>query len=80
MDKNSMIVTGDKESFIVRVLIKKLRDAGIDCSFVPNTVNDINSKLSAISLLVLYMEDDVRPREDVLHFLKEKLDENNVQI
>ncbi|MBR5766435.1 MAG: response regulator [Lachnospiraceae bacterium] len=80
MDKNSMIVTGDKESFIVRVLIKKLRDAGIDCSFVPNTVNDINSKLSAISLLVLYMEDDVRPREDVLHFLKEKLDENNVQM
>ncbi|MCR5356957.1 MAG: response regulator [Lachnospiraceae bacterium] len=80
MTKNSMIITGEKESFIVRVLVKKLKDAGTDCTFVPWTVNDINARMSEISLLVLFMDDDSRPKEDVMHFLKEHLDEKNVHM
>ena len=34
MDNNRMIVTGEKESFIVRVLGKKAKDAGAECEFV----------------------------------------------
>ena len=40
-----MIMVGGKESFIARVLIKKVCDAGVDCKFVTWRVNDINANL-----------------------------------
>ena len=80
MSDNRMIVIAEKESFVVRVLLKKAQSAGVDCEFVPWTVNDINTKLGEASLITLFMEEDVRPKDDVLHFLRDTMDEKGIKM
>lgn len=80
MSKNRMIIIGEKETFIIRVLKNKIQDAGVDCDFVPCSVNDINSSISDMSLIILYMDDGVLTHEDVLHFLVDNLEEKNIQM
>ncbi|MBQ8084847.1 MAG: response regulator [Lachnospiraceae bacterium] len=75
-----MIIIGEKETFIIRVLKNKIQDAGVDCDFVPCSVNDINSSISDMSLIILYMDDGVLTHEDVLHFLVDNLEEKNIQM
>lgn len=77
---NRMLFIAEKESFIVRVLVKKVQDAGVECAFVPCTVNDINTAWKDATLLTLFMEDGVEPKDDVLHFLSDSLDEKGSQI
>lgn len=80
MAQNKMIVISEKESFIVRVLVKKVQDVGVDCTFVPWTVNEISSYLDEVSLLALFMDEGERPEDEVIHFLKDSLDERNMQM
>ncbi|MBO4337105.1 MAG: response regulator [Lachnospiraceae bacterium] len=80
MSENRMIVVGEKETFVPRVLVKKVQDAGVDCRFVPWIVNDINSNLNESTLITLYMDEDVRPPEDVLHFLIDAAEEKGLQM
>ena len=78
--RKQMLFTGEKESFITRVLIKKVQEAGIDCRFVPCTVNDINRLLGESQLLTIYLDENVRPGSDVLHFLADNLEEKGGQL
>lgn len=80
MAKNKMIFIGEKESFIVRVLIKKIYDTGADCSFVPWKINDINSHIDNVSLITLYMDEGERPNNEVLHYIGDKMNENDIHM
>ncbi|MCR5356286.1 MAG: response regulator [Lachnospiraceae bacterium] len=80
MAKNRMIVTGEKESFIARVLIKKVKDTGTDCIFVPCTIDDLNKYIRDSALITLCLGDEERPREDVLHFIAENMEDNDLQM
>lgn len=75
-----MLFVGSKETFIVRVLIKKVQDAGIECEFIPWTINDINAKWKEEHLLILYMEGGAKPKEDVLHFIVDNMEEKGTQL
>ncbi len=75
MVSSHMIVTGEKESFIVRTLIKKAQDSGTECKFVPWTVNDIHASFDEAELIVLFMEDDTKPKGEVIHFLSDNMEE-----
>ena len=79
MSKNKILFIGAKESFISRVLIKKVKEAGVDVCFVPWTVDRINASLDNVSLITLFMDDGERPGEDVLHFLVDIMDEKGLQ-
>ena len=78
--KRKMLFIAEKESFIVRVLVKKAAEADADCELVPCTVNAINSKLEGISLITFFMEANARPQSDVLHFLNEKMEERGIKM
>ncbi|MBR6328500.1 MAG: response regulator [Lachnospiraceae bacterium] len=75
-----VILLGEKETFIARVLVKKASDSGTPCKFVPFTINDINHNMEGTALVILCMGEDEKPREDVFHFLLEKLEEHNLQL
>ncbi|MBR6148595.1 MAG: response regulator [Lachnospiraceae bacterium] len=77
---NRVLFTGEKESFLVRVLIKKLNDAGLVCEFVHWGVNEINSKWNDTKLVVMYMDEGETPQDVALHFLCEKMIEDGVQM
>ena len=80
MSVKKMIFTGEKESFIIRVLMNKLEDAGISCAFAPFRVNDIGGAGDEDTLIALYIEEDSKPKEDVLHYLSDTLEEKNSQM
>ena len=73
MKKNHVIVTGSKESFLVRVLVKKLKDADMDSEFVPWTVNDINARWNGTDLITIFMDTGERPGSEVLQFLIDRM-------
>ena len=77
MPNNRIMVAGEKESFLIRVLIKKLKDSGYDAYFANWTVNDINSGWEDAGLIALYAEEREHPGEDALIFLKDKLNEDS---
>lgn len=80
MSENRMIFIGEKESFIIRVLVKKVKDAGVNCDFVPWTVNGINKNIDNASLVTLYLEEGGQPDESVLHFLTDAMKERELEM
>ncbi len=84
MADNRIIFIGEKESFISRVLIKKVREAGGEGDFVHWSVNEINKSInddnSNVALVALFMEEDEQPAQDVLHFLTDTLDEKGLKM
>ncbi|MBR1476958.1 MAG: response regulator [Lachnospiraceae bacterium] len=80
MEKDKMIVIGEKESFISRVLISKIAATGAECSFVHWTVDEICGALDGVSLVALYMENEERPEGDILHYLTDTLEEKSLQM
>ena len=79
MPNNKMIVIAEKESFIVRVLIEKAQSVRVSCEFVKSEVDDISKKLEGVSLITLYLADSAYPKEEVIHYLIDSMDENGSQ-
>ena len=74
-DTAKIMIIGGKESFLIRVLIKKLAEQELTGFYVPADVDAINRKLSEASVIAYYMESNEFFPPDVLQFLKDKLDE-----
>ena len=70
-----IIFTAEKESFIVRVLLKKLKDASIDGIFVECNSYELSRNLGDSELVILYIEEGTRPPEEALHFLSEHMED-----
>lgn len=75
MSDNRIMVIGEKETFLVRVLVKKILDAGIDSFFCPWSVDEINSKWDGVGLVTVFMGDGDKISEKVVHFLRDKMAE-----
>lgn len=80
MAKEGIAVLGEKETFIIRVLVKKLVDAGLPAVFVPATVDNINKTWDDYNLVTYYMESQERIPGDVLSFLSDKLRDSDRKI
>lgn len=80
MKKNHIIVLGEKESFLIRVLIKKLTEAKYDAEFIPWKVTSIDNVWKETDLATIYMDDGCHPSDDVLHFLIDRMKEDEKQV
>ena len=78
-NKRTIIISG-KESFVVRVLVKKVADAGVECSFVPADVNSIHAAFEDLALATVYLDEKAPISKDVLHFICEKADEKGIHV
>ncbi len=77
MSEKRVMVLGEKETFLIRVLTKKLKDAEIPCEFVPWSVDNINKKWEGTGVATIFMDDGGRPDDKILQFLKDKLSEHD---
>lgn len=81
MEENRVMVVGEKENFLIRVLMKKLSERKIASEFVPWEIDPINRHFEGAGLITIYMEDGKRPPEKPLRFLLDKMiDEGRVMI
>ncbi len=71
------MVLGEKENFLIRVLLKKLKDAELPCEFVPWSIDNINAKWEETSITTIFMDEGGRPDDKILQFLKDKMSENS---
>ena len=72
MSDKHVLVLGEKETFLIRILLKKQKEAGIECEFVTWDVNRINLKWKDAGLITIFMDEGVLPGKDALHFLVDK--------
>ena len=73
MGENLVMVIGEKETFLIRVLVKKLNDSGFRAEFVPENVNSINAKWQETALVTYYNDTTRGFKEDVVQFLSDKM-------
>ena len=76
---NSMLIIGEKESFIVRVLLQKAQAAGIAASFVKWNIDEINKGVESEPLVTIYIDDE-KSHDDALHFLIDKMHEKSLEM
>lgn len=75
-----VLVIGEKETFIIKVLLGKLNDAKIETAFASENVNAINVNWPENGIIAYYMEAGARLSSEVETFLKDKLSEDNKQL
>jgi CheY-like chemotaxis protein len=80
MEQNKIMIIGAKESFIIRVLLKKLKDVDIDAFFVTLNLDDIHDHWEETALVTFYMEKEDRLTDDIRTFLVDKMEDDDKQI
>ena len=79
MATTRIMVLGEKETFLIRVLTKKLNDAGYDAFFVGPDINDINSNWEGTAILTCYMDNEDGIPDDVLRFIGDKMRDHEIK-
>ena len=80
MERTKILIIGEKESFIIRVLLKKLEDARIEALFATQDVNNIEEQWTGISMVALYAEQSGEVSPEILRFLIDKLENDDKQV
>lgn len=78
--KRKIMVIGEKETFLIRVLIKKLGDEGFETFFVQAEIDRIASKWNEADSVTYYLDNAEKVKPDVMHFLNDKLNETDKKI
>lgn len=79
-NKGKVLILAEKETFIIKVLIGKLKDAKIEGVFCGEDIDQINEALSECSAITYYVEAGERMAMDTSTFLRDRLSEENKQM
>lgn len=80
MEENKMIFIGEKESFVLRILMGKMKDIGVKCEFVAEKIGEISKKINDVSLIVLFLDDGQIIENDILHFLTDVMEDKDLRM
>ena len=80
MKTDRIMILGNKESFFIRVLVKKIAEEDIDSFFCPAEVDAIDKNFENVSLLTYYMENGEILSDKLIRYLSDKLTDQNKQI
>ncbi len=79
-DIGKLLIVAQKEVYLVRVLIKKLNDAGFETEFAGKHVDSINKVIKDAFAVLYYLDTDEQIAIDVLQFVKDHLTEYDKKI
>ncbi|MBO4901386.1 MAG: response regulator [Lachnospiraceae bacterium] len=80
MNDKKIMVIGEKETFLVRVMMNKLTAANYKPVFVPFDITAINREWEDTLLITCYMETTEGSHADVINFLADKLTDDEKQV
>ncbi len=75
-----LMVVGEKESFLIRALLGKCDDAAIESFFVKADLLEVSRQWSKALIIAYYLERGESPGPDLVHYIKEHLQEDNKQL
>ncbi len=70
----------EKETFLVRVMAQKTREADIECDSVHWSIDNIHERIDGAGLVVLYMDEHEWPKDDAIRYLTDKMTDENIQM
>ncbi|MBP5332081.1 MAG: response regulator [Lachnospiraceae bacterium] len=73
----SVMIIGEKESFLILTLCRKLGEAGYDAFYAKADVNSIAEKWDDAKIIIYYLDAQNKPMQVVMHYLKDKLTESD---
>ncbi len=73
MAANNLMVIGEKESFFIKVLIRKLKEAGQNAFYCPADVDEIYKRWEDASLISYYMDVREKISPEIIRFLVDKM-------
>lgn len=74
MPKKRIMVIGQKETFLIKVLIQKIKEVeDFECVFRSFDISDISKDWEGTDLVTLYISDEAVPSEELFTFLKDRL-------
>ncbi len=80
MTKNKIIITGTKESFLVKVLTGKLKDAGFDGEFVNWNGENLSDALKSAAIVTLYINDGESIPKETARLLSDRMAETGTKM
>ncbi|SEK67233.1 Response regulator receiver domain-containing protein [Butyrivibrio sp. ob235] len=80
MGNQELMLIGIKETFVIRALENKLREAGIDFFFVTPDIDVVSKKWDNASAIAYYLDQSEKIEKSFLHYLNEHLTEDDKQI
>ena len=78
--ENRIIFVAEKETFLVRAILKKIRDEDITCVYVPCSVDEINKNWDENSLITFFTEEITNNEKEILHYLTDRMEESGNQM
>lgn len=70
-----ILFVGEKETFVIRVLMKKINAPMTEVEFVKCDVEKLREAMTGSYLIVLYIDDDTKLGDDVVHLLEDHMRE-----
>lgn len=80
MDSKCVMMLGDKESFFIKVLIKKMKQSGIEAMYVHADTQSIEAALDKCGIASYYMENGEIIKDEVLDCLNDRLAKSGKQL
>ncbi|MBR5420920.1 MAG: response regulator [Lachnospiraceae bacterium] len=80
MSSRRIMVCGTKESFLIRVLEKKLTEAGFEAEFAAADINVVHSHWQKGMLLTCFLENGEELPQEFLRFLRDFLMDEDAQM
>jgi CheY-like chemotaxis protein len=74
------MIIGEKESFFIKVLVKKIIDSSYQAFYVPDTLDTINQNFDRADIVVYYMEPGEVIGYDIERFLIDSLQDKDKKI
>ncbi len=78
-----MMVVGSRETFLIRSLVKKTQDLGIEANFVAwdnGALDRIHENWDGTSLVTFYLDIEERVPREVLFFLSDRITDESAQV
>ena len=79
-DQQKLMLIGNKESFLIMALEKKLMSEGIGVFFETANVDALSSRWDEAAAIALYLDSTEHIQPTVLHYLKDRMDETGKTI
>ena len=76
-ERVGVMIIGEKDSFLIRTLVKKLKDSGFDAYFCASSIDSISARLKETNVVIWYLDAVERPKPVVAHFLQDQLSEHD---
>lgn len=80
MASGKVMLIASKETFLVRVLLKKLAESSFTVSFVKSDITEIEASWDQSATVIYYIDNSEVIPGEILHYLKDKLTETDKQI